>query len=63
MFFPAKVPPWAPNRLRHNAATFNRREYGIEATQIILGHSRADMTQVYAERDVSKALKIVARIG
>jgi integrase len=45
------VPHWHPNQLRHNYATDIRRQYGIEATQVCLGHSRADVTQVYAEAD------------
>ena len=39
---------WSPNRLRHAAATEIRREVGLEEAQIILGHSRADVTQIYA---------------
>ena len=59
----ANVASWSPNQLRHNAATIIRKEYGLEAAQIILGHARADVTQVYAERDRDKAIKIAARIG
>ena len=59
----ARVPRWTPNQLRHNAATFIRKEYGLEAAQVMLGHSKADVTQVYAERDRAKALKIAKEIG
>ena len=59
----AEVQPWTPGRLRHTAGTRIRREYGLEAAQLILGHSRADVTQVYAERDIKKALRIAAEIG
>jgi integrase len=44
-----KIPAWSPNQLRHNAATFIRKTYGIEAAQVMLGHSKADTTQIYAE--------------
>jgi len=27
---------WSPNRLRHNAATFLRKEFGIEAARVVL---------------------------
>ena len=54
---------WAPNRLRHAAATEVRRKYGLEAAQVVLGHSRADVTQVYAERDGSLAARIMGEVG
>lgn len=59
----AKVEHWSPNRLRHTAATKIRREYGLEAAQIILGHANADVTQVYAERDIQKAIAVAEEIG
>jgi integrase len=59
----AGVPSWAPNRLRHNHATEIRRRFGLEAAQVSLGHSRADVTQVYAERDLGLALRIAAEVG
>ncbi|MBI9017195.1 MAG: site-specific integrase [Phycisphaerae bacterium] len=59
----ANIPSWSPNRLRHNAATFIRKEYGLEVAQIMLGHSKADVTQIYAEVNHEKALKIVEKIG
>ena len=47
----AGVPHWHPNQLRHTFATEVRRTHGLEAAQAALGHSKADVTQVYAERD------------
>jgi len=41
---------WSPLQLRHAAATRIRKDYGLEASQAVLGHARADVTQVYAER-------------
>jgi hypothetical protein len=35
----------------------------LEATQVVLGHARADVTQVYAERDPSLATRIAAEAG
>jgi site-specific recombinase XerC len=49
--------------LRHSFATRVRKEYGLEATQVMLGHSRADVTQVYAERDEQLAARVAAKIG
>lgn len=54
---------WHPHQLRHNAATELRREFGIEAARIILGHRSAAITEVYAEQDRSKAQEIVRKIG
>jgi len=42
---------WHPHQLRHNAATQLRKEYGLEAAQVILGHKTITVTQVYAEKN------------
>ena len=54
---------WSPNQLRHAAGTEVRRQYGLEAAQVILGHAKADVTQVYAERDMALAAEIMSKIG
>ncbi|MHB9048652.1 MAG: tyrosine-type recombinase/integrase, partial [Pirellulales bacterium] len=59
----AGVSEWAPNQLRHNAATRIRAEFGIEAARIILGHSSAVTSEIYAEVDREKAQQIVGKIG
>jgi integrase len=59
----AKVPAWSPGRLRHSFATEVRRQYGLEAAQTLLGHRRADVTRVYAERDLEKARSVALAIG
>lgn len=59
----ADVPGWAPNQLRHNAATRIRAAYGIEAARIILGHSSAVTSEIYAEIDREKAREIMNKIG
>jgi integrase len=59
----AGVPHWHPNQLRHTFATRVRKAHGLEAAQVLLGHARADVTQVYAERDRSLSVEIAARIG
>lgn len=58
-----KIPHWTPNRLRHSAATEIRSRFGLEAAQTILGHSQANITQVYAERDFAKAEAVAREIG
>ena len=59
----AGVAPWAPNRLRHARATEIRRSYGLEAAQVVLGHSSANVTQVYAERDLARAIDVARETG
>jgi integrase len=59
----AGVASWHPNQLRHSLATKARKQFGLEAAQVILGHSRADITQVYAERDDALAFKMAAEMG
>jgi integrase len=59
----AGVPHWHPNQLRHAAATRIRKKYDLEAAQVVLGHAKADVTQVYAERDQNRAMEIAAEIG
>ena len=59
----AGVAIWSPNQLRHTRATEIRRDHGLEASQVILGHSRADVTQVYAERDHAKAREVMSLVG
>ena len=54
---------WSPNQLRHNAATSIRREFGLEAAQVILGHSKLGTTQVYAEQDTAKAIAVAKAVG
>lgn len=54
---------WHPNQLRHSAATRIRRQFGLEAAQVTLGHSQADVTQVYAERDMGLAIEVMRKIG
>ncbi len=59
----AAVPQWSPNQLRHSAATEIRRRFGLEAAQVTLGHSKADVTQVYAERDYALAARVAKEVG
>jgi hypothetical protein len=59
----AKIERWSPNRLRHTAATRVRREMGIDAARALLGHSDADTTTIYAERDQELARTAMERLG
>ena len=59
----AGVPPWCPLSLRHAAATAIRARFGVEAAQVVLGHARCDVTQLYAEKNLTLAQKVMAEIG
>lgn len=54
---------WSPNQLRHSVATDVRKEFGLEAAQVVLGHSRADVSQIYAERDRTLAVRVMRSLG
>lgn len=58
-----EIESWAPNQLRHSFATTVRKEHGLEAAQVLLGHTRADVTQVYAERNEELATRIAGQLG
>ena len=58
-----KLTHWHPNQLRHSAATQIRKEHGIDAASVVLGHSGLAVTQVYAEQDRAKAMDIARSIG
>lgn len=54
---------WHPHQLRHNAATRLRKDYGLEAAQVILGHKTLAVTEIYAEKNVAAARKVMAEVG
>jgi site-specific recombinase XerD len=60
---PVLLPHWHANQLRHSKATEIRRQFGLEAAQVILGHAKADVTQVYAERDARLAAEVARQVG
>jgi site-specific recombinase XerD len=59
----ARGPLLAPHQLRHNAATFLRKEYGLEAAQVILGHRTLSVTEIYAAKNVEAAKRIMGEVG
>ena len=58
-----KAHRWHPNQLRHSFATRVRKQHGLEAAQVLLGHARADVTQLYAERNEELAASIATQVG
>jgi integrase len=57
------IPAWHSNQLRHAHGTAVRNRYGLEAAQVALGHERADVTQVYAEKNVALAVTVATEMG
>lgn len=47
----AGIASWHPNQLRHSHGTEVRKRYRLEAAQVALGHSSANVTQIYTETD------------
>jgi len=58
-----KANRWSPNQIRHTAGTVIRSKYGLEGAQVVLGHAKADTTQIYAERDMRLAAEIMREVG
>ncbi len=59
----SEIAIWSPNQLRHNVLTQIRGQHGLEAAQVVAGHTTADVTQVYAERDLNLAREIMRKFG
>jgi integrase len=59
----AGITKWTPHQLRHTKATEVRAKFGLEAAQVFLGHGSADVTQIYAERNLMLAQKVARAVG
>jgi integrase len=59
----AGVPNWHPHQLRHNAATWLRKEFGLDIARVILGHRSPIVTEIYAEVDREKAVAVMEKVG
>lgn len=59
----AGISPWNPHQLRHTAATYLRKEYGVETARIILGHRHLSATEIYAEPSQRQAMEVMAKLG
>jgi hypothetical protein len=49
--------------LGHNVAASLRKEYGIEAARVVLGHRSALVTEIHAEVDRTKAAEVMENVG
>jgi integrase len=52
-----------PHQLRHTAATRLRAAYGLEPVQAVLGHRTLTATQIYAEKNVQAAIRLMGEVG
>ena len=59
----AGVEVWTPNQLRKAAATRVRERHGLDAAQVLLGHSHARVTEVYAQASLERVIDIARREG
>ena len=59
----AEVAPWHPHQLRHAYATRVRKLAGIEQARVLLGHSSAVTSELYAEMDLTAARAVVVQLG
>ena len=59
----AGVEAWAPNRLRHLAGTEFRRQFGIEVTAVLLGHSNLRTSEIYAQSNDVAGIAAMKQIG
>ena len=40
-----------------------RKQYGIEATAVVLGHRHLNTSEIYAEKSVQEAMKLAKEVG
>jgi integrase len=59
----AKVARWFPHQLRHTRGTAIRKSYGLDAAQVVLGHSQLATTQIYAEKNLGLAISVAREVG
>jgi integrase len=57
------IPTWHSHQLRHAAGTTVRREFGLEASRVMLGHASAVVSEWYSERDAGKAREVAMQVG
>ncbi len=60
----AKVARWSPNQLRHLASTKLRRQTGdLDAVRCVLGHTDAETSAIYAEKDLQATRAVMLEFG
>ena len=59
----AGIDNWSPNRLRHSRLTDLERQYDLELSSIVAGHSTLKTTMIYVQRDEARARAAMAEVG
>jgi site-specific recombinase XerD len=59
----AGCPRWTPNQLRHLYATNMRKSVGLDRAATMLGHSKVETTQIYAEIKLQELIETAANHG
>ncbi|MCH7684605.1 MAG: tyrosine-type recombinase/integrase [Gemmatimonadetes bacterium] len=59
----AGIKKWSPNQLRHSAATRIRKAYDLDSARVLLGQRSPRITEIYAENDGGKAMRLMAEVG
>ena len=54
---------WTPNQLRFNCVMMVGREFYLETSQVVLGHTRANVTEIYAAWDRQRAMAAMLKVG
>jgi integrase len=57
------LPSWTPYQLRHTYATEMRKNHGVEAAQIGLGHARTNVVDIYAEKNLKILINLASQDG
>lgn len=58
-----EITRWVPHQLRHTAADNVRSMFGLEHTQAVLGHAKADMSEHYAKVGMAKVIEVAGKVG
>ena len=58
-----EIPIFTAHWLRHTAATRIREDYDLDSAQVMLGHSKADTTEIYAGLNLKKAIEVARDVG
>lgn len=58
-----EIDHWHPSQLRHTHGTDIRKRYGIEEASVLLGHRNIRTTEIYAERDRTRGIKVARQTG
>ncbi|MEM1354314.1 MAG: site-specific integrase [Planctomycetota bacterium] len=57
------IPHWSPGQLRRNHAQWVREMFNVETAAAMLGHSKVETTQIYAESSRDRAGRVAKEIG